>query len=139
MHQRPAPTQRRPPDPGRCRPEQVGFSLDLVEKRIEHVESEPTYLVAPVEIVASYRTCNRNTSALEHLLHRAFSEKSPRLSQAKDGLVQEPSEWCSAPLQVVNRATDLIPSGDLSTTRRKPKHENSGCDRNDGELRQAWR
>lgn len=44
----------------------VGFSRGAVEKRIAGAEREPTYLVAPVEIVASYRTYNLNTSALEH-------------------------------------------------------------------------
>src|SRR5690606_24962616 len=36
----------------------IGFSRGPVEKRIAHAESQPTYLMAPVEIVASYRTYN---------------------------------------------------------------------------------
>lgn len=92
----------------------IGFSRGPVEKRIAHAESEPTYLMAPVEIVASYRTYNLKTSALEHLLHRVFAEKRLRLSQVgKDGRVYEPSEWYSVPLQVINHAIDLITSGDI--------------------------
>lgn len=92
----------------------IGFSRGPVEKRIARAESEPTYLMAPVEIVASYRTYNLKTSALEHLLHRVFSEKRLRLSQVgKDGRVYEPSEWYSVPLQVINQAIDLIASGDI--------------------------
>lgn len=92
----------------------IGFSRGPVEKRIAHAESQPTYLMAPVEIVASYRTYNLKTSALEHLLHRVFSEKRLSLSQVgKDGRVYEPSEWYSVPLQVVNQAIDLITSGDI--------------------------
>jgi hypothetical protein len=92
----------------------IGFSRGPVEKRIAHAESEPTYLMAPVEIVASYRTYNLKTSALEHLLHRVFSEKRLRLSQVgKDGRVYEPSEWYSVPLRVINQAIDLITSGDI--------------------------
>ncbi|MWJ24527.1 GIY-YIG nuclease family protein [Clavibacter michiganensis subsp. michiganensis] len=92
----------------------IGFSRGPVEKRIANAESEPTYLMAPVELVASYRTYNLKTSALEHLLHRVFSEKRLRLSQVgKDGRVYEPSEWYSVPLRVVNQAIDLITSGDI--------------------------
>lgn len=92
----------------------IGFSRGPVEKRIAHAESQPTYLMAPVEIVASYRTYNLKTSALEHLLHRVFSEKRLRLSQVgKDGRVYEPSEWYSVPLQMIDQAIALITSGDI--------------------------
>jgi len=92
----------------------IGFSRGPVEKRIAHAESQPTYLMAPVEIVASYRTYNLKTSALEHLLHRVFSEKRLRLSQVgKDGRVYEPSEWYSVPLRVIDQAIELITSGDI--------------------------
>ena len=92
----------------------IGFSRGPVEKRIAHAESQPTYLMAPVEIVASYRTYNLKTSALEHLLHRVFSDKRLRVSQVgKDGRVYEPSEWYSVPLRVIDQAIELITSGDI--------------------------
>jgi hypothetical protein len=92
----------------------IGFSRGPVEKRIANAERTPTYLMAPVEVVASYRTYNLKTSALEHLLHRVFSEVRLRVSQAgKDGRVYEPSEWFVVPLPVINRAIDLIKSGDI--------------------------
>jgi hypothetical protein len=92
----------------------IGFSRGPVEKRIAHAESQPTYLMAPVEIVASYRTYNLKTSALEHLLHRVFSEKRLHLSQVgKDGRVYEPSEWYSVPIGVIDQAIELITSGDI--------------------------
>lgn len=92
----------------------IGFSRGPVEKRIAHAESQPTYLMAPVEIVASYRTYNLKTSSLEHLLHRVFSEKRLRVSQVgKDGRVYEPSEWYSVPLRVIDQAIELITSGGI--------------------------
>ena len=36
----------------------IGFSRDAVEKRIKNAEKSPTYLMAPVEVVATYRTYN---------------------------------------------------------------------------------
>lgn len=92
----------------------IGFSRRPVEKRIANAERQPTYLMAPVELVASYRTYNLRTSALEHLLHRIFSEVRLDVSQAgKDGRVYEVSEWFVVPLSVIDRAVDLITSGDI--------------------------
>lgn len=94
----------------------IGFSRGPVEKRVARAEHEPTYLMAPVEIIASYRTYNLKTSALEHLLHRVFADARLRVSQVGiDGRVYEPSEWFSVPLPVINQAIDLISSGDIVT------------------------
>lgn len=92
----------------------IGFSRGPVEKRVARAKHEPTYLMAPVEIIASYRTYNLKTSALEHLLHRVFAAARLRVSQVGiDGRIYEPSEWFSVPLPVINRAIDLISSGDI--------------------------
>ena len=92
----------------------IGFSRGPVEKRIARAEQEPTYLMAPVEIIATYRTYNLKTSALEHLLHRVFAEGRLRVSQVdKVGRNYEAAEWFSVPLPVINEAIDLIVSGDI--------------------------
>ncbi len=92
----------------------IGFSRGPVEKRIANAKSEPTYLMAPVEVVASYRTYNLKAAALEHLLHRLFAEKRLQLSQVgKDGRRYEPSEWYSVPFTVIDHAIDLIATGDI--------------------------
>lgn len=92
----------------------IGFSRGPVEKRIARAEHEPTYLMAPVEVIATYRTYNLKTSALEHLMHRVFSDVRLRVSQVgKDGRVYEPSEWYVVPLFVIDQAIELITSGDI--------------------------
>ena len=47
----------------------IGFSTNRVEERIANAERKPTYLMAPVEIVASYKIVNLHTQKLEHLIH----------------------------------------------------------------------
>lgn len=92
----------------------IGFSRGPVEKRIARAAQEPTYLMAPVEILATYRTYNLKTSALEHLLHRVFADVRLRVSQVgKDGRVYEPTEWYSVPLAVIDHAVELITSGEI--------------------------
>ncbi|WOF21672.1 GIY-YIG nuclease family protein [Microbacterium betulae] len=92
----------------------IGFSRGPAEDRIAHAEKQPTYLMAPVEIVASYRTYNMRTSALENLLHRVFAEVRLDVSQVgKDGRRYEPSEWYIVPIEVIDQAVSLIASGGI--------------------------
>lgn len=92
----------------------IGFSRGPVEKRIKNAEKSPTYLMAPVEVVASYRTYNLKTSALENLLHRVFAEVRLDLTQIdRKGGTYDPSEWFVVPRNVINQAIDLIISGDI--------------------------
>ena len=70
--------------------------------------------MAPVEVVASYRTYNLRASALENLLHRVFAEVRLDLTQIdRKGRDYDPSEWFVVPLHVIDQAIDLIISGDI--------------------------
>ncbi|QTH60267.1 GIY-YIG nuclease family protein [Corynebacterium hindlerae] len=92
----------------------IGFSRGPVEKRIAGAEKSPTYLKAPVKVVATYRLYNMRPSALEHLIHRVFA--SVRLDASvvtKVGGTAQATEWFLAPLEAINRAIDLIGSGDI--------------------------
>jgi hypothetical protein len=92
----------------------IGFTRGKVEDRIVNAEQTSTYLMAPVEIAASYRAYNLKASALEHLLHRLFTDARLTLDQVgKDGRIYEPSEWFAVPLSVINKAVELIVSGDI--------------------------
>ncbi len=76
----------------------IGFTRDTVEKRIKNAEKSPTYLMAPVDVVASYRTYNLRVSALENLLHRVFAEVRLDLTQVdRKGRDYDPSEWFVVP------------------------------------------
>lgn len=92
----------------------IGFTRGPVEKRVVSAKNQPTYLMAPVEIVATYRTYNLRTSALEHLLHRVFADVKLDVSLVgRDGLAYEPAEWFVVPLPVINRAIELITAGGI--------------------------
>lgn len=92
----------------------IGFTRDTVEKRIKTAEKSPTYLMAPVDVVASYRTYNLRVSALENLLHRLFAEVQLDLTQAdRKSRDYDPSEWFVVPITVIDQAIDLIMSGDI--------------------------
>lgn len=92
----------------------IGFSRTSVEKRIVNAAKSPTYLMAPVAILADYRTYNLKPSVLEHLLHRVFADVRLNLTQAdRKGRHYDPSEWFVVPLNVIDQAVNMIMSGEI--------------------------
>ena len=92
----------------------IGFSTTSVEQRIKNAEKSPTYLMAPVKIVEDYRTYDLRPSALEHLLHRVFTEVRLDLSQVdRKGRNYDPSEWFVVGRNVINQAINMILSGEI--------------------------
>ncbi len=92
----------------------VGFSTTTVKKRIANAENEPTYLMSPVKLVAEYEAYNMNTQKFEKLLHRFFAEVCLDLQVADNkGRMHQPREWFIAPLDVINRAIELIVAGQV--------------------------
>lgn len=92
----------------------IGFTTKEVSKRIANAPKEPTYLMAPVEIVEQYRTYNVKASALEHLLHRVFADARLDVSQVGlDGRVYDSTEWFEVPFSAIDKAIDLIISGEI--------------------------
>lgn len=102
----------------------IGFTRGPVETRIKNAEKSPTYLMAPVEVVASYRTYNLRASALENLLHRVFAEVQLDVTQGdRKGRSYDPSEWYVVPRKVIDQAIDLIVSGDIVNIEYDPSTE----------------
>ncbi len=92
----------------------IGFSRGPVDKRIKNAEKSPTYLMAPVEVVASYQTFNLNVVRFENLLHRVFAEVRLDLTQVdRKGHDYDPSEWFVVPRHVIDQAVDMIVSGEI--------------------------
>lgn len=92
----------------------IGFSRGAVEKRIKNAEKSPTYLMAPVKVVATYRVYNVRASALENLLHRVFADARLHLTQIdRKGRNYDPYEWFVVPRKVIDQAIMLIMSGEI--------------------------
>lgn len=93
----------------------IGFSTTSVEQRIKNAEKSPTYLMAPVKVVADYRLYNFRPSVLEHLLHRVFAAVRLDLTQIdRKGRDYDPSEWFVVPRDVINQAVAMIMSGEIA-------------------------
>lgn len=92
----------------------IGVTGGDVKSRISNAKLEPTYLMADVEIVATYELFNINRSKLEKLLHRFF-EASKLDVEIKDrfGNPVTPREWFLVPLFVLDEVVERIKDGTI--------------------------
>lgn len=92
----------------------IGYSTTPVANRIKNAEKEPTYLMAPVQIEAEYKTFNMNTQKFEQLLHNFFGASCLNIDIWDEKLRRKmPQEWFVVPLHIVDQAIDLIISGEI--------------------------
>lgn len=92
----------------------IGFSRVPIEERIKNAIQEPTYLMAPVSLVASYQCFNLNPQKLELLLHTFFATVCLNVDVFDaDGERHTPREWFVAPIQIINQAIEFLISGEI--------------------------
>lgn len=93
----------------------IGVTNLDVAQRIAGARLQPTFLMADVEIVATYRLFNISRTRLENLIHRVF--EPARLDiQIPDrfGRPVVPREWFLVPLFVVDEAVEKIKDGTIT-------------------------
>ena len=92
----------------------IGFSTNTVEERIANAEHEPTYLMAPVEIVATYKVVNLHSQKFEDLVHQVLQAVQFHVTVIDDeGKSHEPKEWFVVPLNVVNVIIEKMMDGTI--------------------------
>lgn len=93
----------------------IGVTGGKVETRIANAEHDATYLLAEVEVVATYKLAGINRTKLEALLHRVFAPAQLDL-QITDrfGHPVKPREWFLVPLSVINDAVERIRDGSIT-------------------------
>lgn len=98
----------------------IGFTTTTVEKRIEGAEKSPTYLNAPVEVVATYKLYNVRASKVEAYLHKVFAPfrlditVSSSTDPGDPGSSVHVNEWFIAPLPQIDEAITKL-SGAIAT------------------------
>lgn len=92
----------------------VGVTGSNVAKRIAGASLDATYLLAEVEIVATYELFNINRTKLENLIHRVFGPARLEI-EIKDrfGNPVIPREWFLVPLFVIDEAVRRIKDGSI--------------------------
>lgn len=100
----------------------IGVTGSKIETRIANASLDATYLLADVEIVASYKLAGINRTKLENLFHRIFASAQLDLTiQDRFGNPVRPREWFLVPLHVIDEAVQRIREGSISTLIYDPK------------------
>ncbi|WP_269685007.1 GIY-YIG nuclease family protein [Flavobacterium lacustre] len=92
----------------------IGFSKTDVRDRIKNAPKEPTYLMAEVHLVSTYKCYNVNPHKFEQLLHRFFGDVCLNVDIHDDkGRRITPREWFVVPLPIIDKVIDLILNGEI--------------------------
>ena len=93
----------------------IGVTGGKVESRIAGAEKDATYLLADVEVVATYKLHNLNRTRLENIFHRLFGAAQLDLTiEDRFGHPVKPREWFLVPLHVIDKAVELIRDGSIT-------------------------
>jgi hypothetical protein len=100
----------------------IGVTGGKVETRIAGAEKNATYLLAEVEVVATYKLHNLNRTRLENIFHRLFGAAQLDLTiEDRFGYPVKPREWFLVPLYVIDEAVRRIRDGSITDVVYDPK------------------
>jgi hypothetical protein len=100
----------------------IGVTGGKVETRIAGAEHDATYLLAKVEVVATYRLAGINRVKMESLIHKLFANARLDISiPDRFGQLVAPKEWFLVPLFVIDEAVARIKDGSITEYLYAPK------------------
>ena len=102
----------------------IGFTTNNVEQRIANAEHDPTYLMSPVKIVATYKVVNLNSQKFEDLVHQLLKHVQFQVTVFDEkGIEHQPQEWFIVPLPVVDVIIKKIMDGTIVGYTYNPQME----------------
>jgi len=93
----------------------IGVTGGKIETRLANACLNATFLLADVEVVATYVLYNVNRVKLENLIHRVFDPAQLEIEiRDRFGNPVKPREWFLVPLFVVDEAVERIKNGTIT-------------------------
>lgn len=87
----------------------IGVTGGKVETRIANAEREATYLLAKVEVIATYKLAGINRARMEKLFHRFFAPARLDITiNDRFGRPVQPEEWFLVPLHAIDEAVKRV-------------------------------
>ena len=101
----------------------IGVTTQDVGRRVADARNDPTFLLAPVDVVATYELKNLSRHKVEDLLHRFFDAARPKGLYIVDrfGKRVRPREWFYVLPEHVREAVNAIRDGTLHEFAYDPK------------------
>jgi len=92
----------------------IGYSTVPVKDRVKNAAKQPTYLMADVQVITSFKCYNLNAQKFEQLIQRFFAKVCLNLDVFDEkGKRYMPREWFIAPLGIIEKVVELIISGEI--------------------------
>ena len=102
----------------------IGFTSNTVEERIANAEDEPTYLMAPVKVEATYKVVNMNSQKFEDLVHQILMAVQFQVTvYDENGNEHQPQEWFVVALPIVDVIIQKIMDGSIVNYTYNPLKE----------------
>lgn len=100
----------------------IGVTGGDVKNRIANAKKDPTYLLADVEIVATFKLVNINRKGFEALLQKFFASARLEIElQDRFGSTVKPREWFLVPLEIIEEVIEKIKEGTIHQFQYDPK------------------
>lgn len=100
----------------------IGVTGGDMKRRIANAKHDPTFLLADVEVVATYKLANINRVKLENLIHRIFEPARLEIQIVdRFGKTVVPREWFLVPVFVVDEAIKRIQDGTITEYTYSPE------------------
>mgnify|MGYP000912640846 CR=1 FL=1 len=101
----------------------IGVTGGKVEARLAGADKDATYLLAEVEVIATYKLHNLNRVKLEGIFHRLFAAAQLDLSiEDRFGNLVRPREWFLVPIQAIDEAVQRLLDGTIEQVVYDPLH-----------------
>ncbi|OEK04589.1 GIY-YIG nuclease family protein [Roseivirga misakiensis] len=100
----------------------IGVTGGEVQKRVVNAKNDPTFLLAEVEIVATYKLANINRVKLEQIIHKVLSPARLDI-EMKDrfGKPVKAKEWFLVPIFIIDELVEILKQGRLRDYYYDPK------------------
>ena len=93
----------------------IGVTGGDLKKRLADAKNDPTFLLADVEIIATYKLANINRTKLEKIIHKFFGAAKLDI-EIKDrfGKTVKSQEWFLVPIFVIDEMVEKIKDGTVT-------------------------
>jgi len=96
----------------------IGYCTTSVEERIKNADKDPTFLMAPVKIISTYKVFNLSPKKVEDIIHDFFKDRCLEIKVTDNSrLNRNPKEWYVVPIEIIEHSIQLIINNEVTKYR----------------------
>jgi hypothetical protein len=96
----------------------IGYCTTSVEERIKNADKDPTFLMAPVKVISTYKVFNLSPKKVEDIIHDFFKDRCLEIKVTDNSrLNRNPKEWYVVPIEIIEQSIQLIINNEITKYR----------------------